>query len=434
MKTLIHNTAAIAASVLLAAALCAGGCDRGASEPDTATLIEQLGSSDQDTHIKAAWSLAKLKADAIAPLAGALRSTDRTLARRASEVLMTIGAPSAKALKEALADTNYPWPEAAARALAMIEPPSQAVIDTLLGSLKNGDAEARAMSADTLGRITIEADKILPALLNALRDSDTNVCQAATWSLVAIGKPAIEPLISAMSDSRIKHRRHVALALSKVGPAAGKAAAPLVEMLKTGDENHRGLAIHVLRRIGPDPAIVIDPLIAAFNDPNETISQAASQVLGELGAPAVDALTNALSDKKNTRPGHAAIALSRIGYQAAKAVDPLIVLLKNGDEAARGQAAFALSKVAPLEAKIVSALVAALQTDPAEYSVRMYAAEALGRLRPPATAAIPALTEAMKHTHRAVRQAASEAIEDIKNPPPLQTHDHSKCDHPGHTH
>jgi len=434
MKTLIHNTAAIAASVLLAAVLCAGGCSDNASKPDTATLIQQLGSSDPDTQIKAAWSLARMETKAIAPLAEAMRSKDRTLARRASEVLMTIGAPSAKTLKEALADKNHPWPQYVARSLAMVEPPSQSVIDTLLASLKSGDPEARAMTADTLGRITVEPDRILPALLNALRDSDTNVCQAATRSLTAIGKPSVEPMISAISDSRVKHKRYVALALSKFGPAASKAAEPMLEMLKTGDDDHRALAIYVLRRISPDPVIVIDPLIAAFNDPKETISEAAAQVLGELGAPAVDALTNALSDKENTRPGHAALALARIGHPAAKAVDPLIVLLKNGAESARGQAAFALSKIAHGEAKVISALVAALQTDPADYSVRMYAAEALGRLRPPATAAIPALTEAMKHKHRAVRQAASEAIEDIKSPPPLEKQDHSKCNHPGHVH
>jgi HEAT repeat protein len=290
------------------------------------------------------------------------------------------------------------------------------------------------MTADTLGRITIAPDKVMSPLLNALRDTDENVCKAAASSLAAIGKPAVEPMILAMSDSRVKHRRYVALVLSKFGPAASKAASPLVEMLKTGDKDQRGLAIHVLRRIRPEPKIAIDPLIAAFNDSEETISESAAQVLGELGAPAVDALTKALQDKKITRPGHAALALARIGHPAAKAVDPLIVLLKTGDESARGQAAYALSKIAHGNQKVVSALVAALQTDPGEYSVQMYAAEALGRLRPPATSAIAALTEAMEHSRRAVRQAASEAIEDIKSPPPLEKQDHSKCDHEGHVH
>jgi HEAT repeat protein len=89
-------------------------------------------------------------------------------------------------------------------------------------------------------------------------------------------------------------------------------------------------------------------------------------------------------------------------------------LLKSGDEESRGLAAFALSKVADGKAEVISALIDALRNDPSPYSVQMYAAEALGRITPPARAAIGALTEAMKHSNEAVRKAASAALKDIK--------------------
>ena len=146
----------------------------------------------------------------------------------------------------------------------------------------------------------------------------------------------------------------------------------------------------------------------------EDRSQMAAGVLGRLGAPAVDALIEAMEDK-NIR-ARAVLALSMIGPPACKSADRLLVMLKTGDEEARGLAAFALSKVGGGQAKVLSALTDVLQNDPSEYSVHMYAAEALGRIAPPARAAIPALTEALKHSHEAVRQSASEALEDIKSP------------------
>ena len=84
--------------------------------------------------------------------------------------------------------------------------------------------DARAMAADALGRVRLEVDTVMPALLNALRDSDDNVCVTAAASLGALGEEAVESLIAALSDSRVRCRREVALVLGRFGPAARKAA------------------------------------------------------------------------------------------------------------------------------------------------------------------------------------------------------------------
>lgn len=414
-KLLDSLTTVIASMGLLAAIPSLSGCGGGDGGDDSVSgLIRQLGADDEDTHLRAAWALKQMKAKAIGPLADALRGADRRLARRAGGVLASIGEGAVGALTEAMADKEFNWPHIAAAALVQIGPPSRAAVDTLLAALKDGDAGGRTMAAYALGRVKLEADTVIPALLNALRDGDDNVREVAANSLGSFGQVAIEPMIAALSDSRVRRKRHVALVLARYGPAAGKAADGLLAMLKGGDDDARGVAVHVLGKIEAKGAAVQTALIAALSDAREHVSETAARLLGKIGAPAVEALIEALGDKDVRRPGYVALALSIIGPPARGATDRLLALLKTGDEDARGLAAFALGKVADGTPKVISALSDALQNDPGEYTVQVYAAEALGRITPPARAARGALTEALKHSNEAVRKAAAAALESIK--------------------
>ena len=432
-------TAVIVSGVVAAAIPCLSGCGGGGDDDDdgVAALIKQLGSADADTHLRAAWALAKKKALALAPLAVALRSDSRALAERAGEVLAAIGQPAVDVLTKALKDKEFPWPHVAAAALVHIDPTARAAIDTLLATLKDGDGRARAMAADALGRVKLEAATVMAALLNALRDSDDNVCKTAAGSLGKIGAAAIEPMIAALSDSRVSRPRHIALVLARFGPASRKATDAVLAMLKKGDADGRAVAIYTLTRIEAEPAAVIGPLIGALSDVKDEISETAATTLGQIGDPAIGALIEALGDKKVRRPGHAALALAMIGPSARGATDRLLALLKTGDENARGLAAYALSKVAEGKAEVISALVGVLKNDPSPYRVQMYAAEALGRIAPPARAAIPALTEALTHTNEQVRKAAAEALKNIESPIPKSNpapDDEDHGDHKGHKH
>jgi len=414
--------------------VCFSGCGKKADDDSVADLVKRLGSDIEDVRIKAAWLLSKKKAEAVAPLTEALRSADRDLARRAGEILTIIGQPAIDSLREAHADKKFPWPHLAAAAIARIGPPTKEAVDTLLETLKSGDASARAMAADTLGRIEFEAKPLINPLLNALRDADIEVCRNAAMALNRIGAETIAPMIAALTDSRIKHIRPIVLAITKNGSAARKASAPLAAMLKDPDPDIRELAMFALSRIDTDPDIVIKPLIATLDDSRESVSEMSANTLGRIGKLTVKPLIAAMGDSEISRKGHVALALARVGRDAADAIDVLLELLKKGDERDRGLAAFALGAVSSGQQPVLDALTGALKNDPSEYSVQMYAAEALGAIRPPATAAIGALTEAMKHAHEAVRNSAKQAIADIKSPPHLHDHtDHSKCG-PDHQH
>ena len=434
MKKLLDILTAVIVSAVLLAIPCLSGCGGGDESDDSAAgLIKQLGSDDADAHIQAAWALTNMKTEAIAPLAEALRGSNRILAERAGTVLRNIGEPAVDVLTEALADKEFRWPHVAAAALVQIGPDARAAVDTLLLTLKEGDAEARALAAETLGSVKLELTTVMPALLRALRDTDDNVCKTAADALGNLGEPAIESMIAALGDSRIHRPRHIALVLSRFGPAARKGADALIAMLEEGDAGEREAAVYTLAKIEAKTSAVVGALIGALSDAEGKVSEMAARALGEIGEPAVEALIEALGGKEARGPGYAALALSIIGPPARGATDRLLVMLKTGDEEARALAAFALGKVAAGEAKVISALTDALQNDPGSYTVQMDAAVALGRIAPPARTAIPALTEAMKHPHEAVRMAAAEALENIKSPttrPITKPHTHTgSCNH-----
>jgi HEAT repeat protein len=411
---------------------CLSGCGEKSDNDDSvAGLIEQLGSDNEDTYLRASWLLRQKKAEVIAPVSRALRSDDRRLARRAGEILRSIGPPAAKALTEALEAPGFRWPEIPAAALAQIGKPTQAVLDTLLETLKQGDIEARAMSAEVLGRLKSHAGRVTAPLLGALRDSDAKVSMTAAASLGNLGEGSIDSLAAALSDSRIRHRCSIALVLGRFGPSARKSAAALVRMLERGNDDEREVAVRVLGKIDPEASVVTGALIGALSDPREKISEMSARLLGQIGTPAVAELRAALSDKTVRRPGHVALALALIGPAARGATDGLLDLLKTGDATTRGLAVFALGMVADGDAKVIAALCDALQSARGPIEVQMYAAEALGRITPPARGAIPALTEALKHAGESVRNAAEEALENIKSPTTKPRHG-SGCDHCQH--
>lgn len=81
------------------------------------------------------------------------------------------------------------------------EPPSsapQADIETLIARLDSEDAAERVEAAERLGEIA--DSQAVPALLEALEDSDADVRRAAAESIGLIGKPAVPLLLEALSD------------------------------------------------------------------------------------------------------------------------------------------------------------------------------------------------------------------------------------------
>ncbi|MXY26808.1 HEAT repeat domain-containing protein [Candidatus Poribacteria bacterium] len=234
-------------------------------------------------------------------------------------------------------------------------------IASAVAALKADDPNVRMKAASELGFIGgIDAAEAIPALVDALSDSYEPVRRNAIYALGAIGKPAVEPLIDALDSE--------------------KEAFEMEPILHICDPAH-GLAA--------------------------------------IGASGVPALIAALKDERENVRASAVYALGEMGPVAAEAVDGLIALLTDESEEVRRHATSALGMIKVPVSKTVPALVRVL-ADREDTDLAFFAAQALTRIGPDATEAVPALREALLSDSAYVRGFSSEALSRIGTAEALQ--------------
>ena len=209
----------------------------------------------------------------------------------------------------------------------------------------------------------------------------------------------------------------------KVGTDAAAAVSALVDALADNYEPVRRNAIYALGAIG-EPAV--KPLIDALDSEKEAFDMEpilhicdAAHGLAATGAPAVSELITVLQDERENVRASAAYALGEMGPVAAESVDPLIALLRDESEEVRRHATSALGMIKVPVSKTVPALVEVLE-DREDTDLAFFAAQALTRIGPDATAAIPALREALMSESAYVRGFSSEALGRIGTAEALQ--------------
>jgi HEAT repeat protein len=93
--------------------------------------------------------------------------------------------------------------------------------DELIGDLKTGREDDRVSAARSLPVRTAEAERVIPALIEALKDKGAEVRASAAIKLGSFGeqaKDAIPALESALSDRDVRVREAAATALSRIDP------------------------------------------------------------------------------------------------------------------------------------------------------------------------------------------------------------------------
>ncbi|MDE0555424.1 MAG: HEAT repeat domain-containing protein [Candidatus Poribacteria bacterium] len=234
-------------------------------------------------------------------------------------------------------------------------------IASAIAALKADDPNVRMKAANELGFIRgVDAAEAVPALVDALEDSYEPVRRNVTYALGAIGKPAVEPLTNALDSE--------------------KAAFEMEPILH-----------------------ICDPAYG----------------LAAIGASAVPALITALEDERENVRASAAYALGEAGPVAAEAVDGLVGLLTDESEEVRRHATSALGMIKVPVSKTVPALVRVL-ADRDDTDLAFFAAQALTRIGPDATEAVPALREALLSESAYVRGFSSEALSRIGTAEALQ--------------
>jgi HEAT repeat protein len=147
----------------------------------------------------------------------------------------------------------------------------------------------------------------------------------------------------------------------------------------------------------------------------------AETALSKSGPPAVPALVAALKSEEALAREKAARTLGLIGEAALPAAPALTLTLKDKQKEVRLAAAKALWNIAKDASSVVPVLTALLRApwpstpDASEPRRRFVQTviEALGRIGPPAQAAVPALMATAKDDNRLIRESALRALRDV---------------------
>jgi HEAT repeat protein len=241
--------------------------------------------------------------------------------------------------------------------LGRLLPKRPEVIEPLIGALRNEDTSVRINAARALQRAPTRLEAVIPGVCALLSNGETFAVAVRTLATLAEEQPRAIPLLNtALSDPRSDVRAGVAEALGNAGGAAKTAVPKLGEMIDPSKESH-----------------------------NEVRYQAA-------------------------------VALWKIDRQPAALIPYRIKSLSASEDRTRWDAVSFLGEAGPEARAAVPALARILQDDPSN-RVRGKAAIALGRIGPLAALAVPALKAALADEYANVRDAASDALRAITQPP-----------------
>ncbi len=169
--------------------------------------------------------------------------------------------------------------------LATAAPGPSSTLDLQLQSLETGDPRQRAEAAARLGAMGRRARRAVPALVEALLDTDPATQEQAALALAAIGDRAAVPgIVRALQRGQVSTGlvKGVASALETLRDPRASAAVPdLIEALRLSDAEARQAAARALGALGDRRAM--EPLLQlAQADVDPAVRAAAAQAAERL--------------------------------------------------------------------------------------------------------------------------------------------------------
>lgn len=277
----------------------------------------------------------------------------------------------------------------------------------LAEQLNSSERDARRDAAFQLRSLGSASKPMLPQLIVALDDPDSQVFANAAAAIAEIGADAADaiPKLIELTDSRkgrgfrSRDREQALLraayALSKIGPAAKSA---LLAGLKSDDTGIRRGAAKAFGMIGAPARDAIPGLIENLGHGDEALRRDAVEALALIGEASVEPLISSLGwpDAK-VREG-SAHALGGLATAAKKAIEPLLRASKEEKETAVLAAVIgAIPKVGTSHEKSVPVLVDALCD--ARPEIHHAAENAFVLVRPPGAFAVPAVAKLLDGPH-----------------------------------
>lgn len=309
-------------------------------------------------------------------------------------------------------------------------PQSTTTVDPLpelVRGLRGSSSIDRLRAAKGLARLGGLAREALPALVTALTDDDAKVREAAAHAIGVMGLEALPTLVQMLSHSDKYVRRHAVWSLGKLGPLARPALPSLCVALRDVDPRTATGAAQALGNMGTDGADAVPALAEAMRGTNIVLCRLAAKALSQIGTPALATLIAHLRHADPFVRGESAMAIGWMGAVARPAV-PFLAQLVRGPQSVKNRSPQPVLTPHPdCEDEIPFALpdsgtLTPHQTTPlpseashAEEACRVTAAQALGRIGPPANAALADLHEVVRSGPESLRQAAQQAIRQIQN-------------------
>jgi HEAT repeat protein len=361
-----------------------------------------------------------------------LTSDDESARLAAIDVLGRQGGNSAAAIPALIKqlDDSSPLVRAhAAHALGQIGPAAKPAAEALAKLCFDKEAAVRREAVKAYRHIRPGPDISIPLFTKLFGEAAPEMRIQVMAAMAEEGKAAVPALIEALG--RDKSAYWACLVLADIGPDAQEAVPALEKVFQSRDEPEvRREAVLALAAIGPGAAAAVPALTQVLDEEDTLLHGPAVYALGAIGPKAKPAeeKIRKLADDKRSSPFLQTVclwSLARVNpgdQQLVRAVVPrLVEALKAPEPRLRAIAARALIDLNPdpaivrpvmqkvmqdaspealndmldalasLGEKAVPRLIKALETE----EVRAKAAAILGRIGPPAKAAVPALIKAL---------------------------------------
>ena len=288
-------------------------------------------------------------------------------------------------------------------------------LPALVRALRNHSPADRLRAAKDLGRLGWLAREALPALIGALHDADAKVRESAAQAIGLMGPEALPALVGMLTHEDKYVRRHAVWAMGKLGRLARPALANLCQALKDADPRTASGAAQALGAMGADGADAVPALAEAMRGTNIVLCRLASKALSQIGPPALATLIAHLQHADPFVRGESALAIGWMGAAARSAV-PFLARVVRGSEAALVRTPApsitptSIAPPAPSDTITPHPVGDAGVAGSADVNCRVFAAQALGRIGPAASAALGELRDASGCGPESVRQAAQQAV------------------------
>ena len=230
-----------------------------------------------------------------------------------------------------------------------------------LKQLQDRDPKFRVKALEALGGIAEVDHSIVPVVVEAMKDRNSDVGRVALLATEQIGEDAIPSVAAALKASKdYSQRQYLYMAIRHFGEKAKDAVPLLIPLLKIPDQHERHQAVSTLGAIGPAAAAAVPSLIDLLNNKKSDDWWVVAPNLGAIGPKAKAAVPVFIDMLKKKKPVYvngvgdyvpavaAAKALGDIGPEAKTALPALREILQKEESRATKEAGgFPVARVPP---------------------------------------------------------------------------------------